>query len=305
VSDPVQQHYLPKKAYLSFFETLERPGYVWLYQRRKPPVLVNIERVAKERHLYSFVDAAGNYDVEIEQGLATLEGDARPILERFNKSEAPVGITAWEKEIVSWFIAYQAVRTPAQRRVIDVLTEGLIGTTESAALFYRGPQLHRAVQQTLETQVNRPLQADSMLAALDMADVIFPSIAMKRWALLRAASPVVTSDHPVALVPDPRVPPAYGTGGFLMAQVILPVGRHCILAMVNDDDVEPPTAPDEPIIVGSRQLEPRWLDRLNAHTIAHAEKYVFASENLAEVRRIFDATERPLRVSVISPFKRK
>ena len=73
MNKPVQHHYLPKNAYLKFFESAEKVGFVWMYQRGEEPIFVDINNAAKERHLYSFTDENGQYNTEFESALAEME----------------------------------------------------------------------------------------------------------------------------------------------------------------------------------------------------------------------------------------
>ena len=69
----MQQHYLPKGAYLKFFEVPHKPGAVYLYQREKDIVLTGIHNVAKEKHLYSFTDMEGKLNTTLEAMLGEFE----------------------------------------------------------------------------------------------------------------------------------------------------------------------------------------------------------------------------------------
>ncbi len=118
VKGPVQQHYLPKAAYLRFFEVPHRPGFVWMYQRQKEPILVSSERVAKERHLYSFTAEGGVLSTEMETHLQRIEDAARPILERLINAPGDVTISSDEEVTLALFASFQSHRTPGSRRAM-------------------------------------------------------------------------------------------------------------------------------------------------------------------------------------------
>ena len=111
MSQPVQHHYLPKNAYLKFFESPEKAGFVWMYQRGEEPIFVNTHNVAKERHLYSFTDQNGQYNTDLESALAEMEAVVTRILEKLNRIEGPTIISVQEKADLSLFLAMQVART--------------------------------------------------------------------------------------------------------------------------------------------------------------------------------------------------
>jgi len=111
----MQHHYLPKNAYLKFFQSPNKPEFVWMYQRRKEPIFVNIDNTAKERHLYSFMDENGQYNTELESTLAEMEMVTSKIFKKLNKVEGPIFISAQEKSELAYFLAMQITRTPAFR----------------------------------------------------------------------------------------------------------------------------------------------------------------------------------------------
>jgi hypothetical protein len=69
----MQQHYLPKRAYLRFFEVPNKLGCIYLYQRQKKIVLASLNNVAKEKHLYSFTDKDGQINSGLEEKLGIVE----------------------------------------------------------------------------------------------------------------------------------------------------------------------------------------------------------------------------------------
>lgn len=234
MSRPVQQHYLPKSAYLSFFEVPTKPGFIYFYQRDKKTILVNVHKVAKERYLYSFVGEDGNYNFEIEEMLADLETRAKPILAKLNDSRGPLYITAEEKVLLSTFISFQAVRTPAFIKTIQDVVAGFMEIY--ASTFAQNQEAFAAAVEKMkkvdpenfgdETDAKdlrkfildgeyeiQPKWDYSKAHALKAWDHVLPCILMKKIGVLRVdGEAFITSDHPVTLVRDPKAPPLYGGG---------------------------------------------------------------------------------------------
>ncbi len=128
----MQQHYLPKGAYLRFFEVPKRTGCIYLYQRQKEIVLASLNNVAKEKHLYSFTDKDGKLNLDLEKNLGIVEQDAAPVLEKLGRISESLDINVDEFNILLTFISLQAVRTPAFRRFIEQIYAAMWKTSMQA-----------------------------------------------------------------------------------------------------------------------------------------------------------------------------
>src|SRR6266851_4200320 len=118
MSKAIQTHYLPKKAYLSFFT---KPGArtIYMYQRDQPPIELTIENAGRERNLYCYRDAEGNLNSDVEKWFERLESGAYPTLGTLNEAleDFDLSLEDWRK--VSEFLAAQLLRTPAWRRKLE------------------------------------------------------------------------------------------------------------------------------------------------------------------------------------------
>src|SRR6266849_1692821 len=326
MSNPIQQHYLPKVAYLSFFENSQRPGFIYLYQRSTEPVLTNIKNVAQERYLYSFVDENGQYNFEIEKALETLEARTRPILQKLNQGPKSLPISAVEKGTLSEFIAYQAVRIPAfRRKVLQEINSKFLEVTALAMAQRKevlAAHMEKARQRNPSNSHEDTVSAEELQRlilegdftcsvsgddyflgqALQVGNHLFPAILMKKIFLLYVTgTSFITSDYPVFLLSDPNLG-LYGSG-FLMARILLPIGSHAILYLENENN---PTLLTEDQIVDVRyqKISPSKARWINKCTIAHAENYLFASEANEGIKKLFDRTKPPERFQVSHLFQK-
>ena len=295
MSKPVQQHYLPRGAYLTFFEDTGRPGFIWLYQRGREPVLSNMEKVAKERHLYSFVEKDGKMNTSLEKDLAELENQTRPILAKLNSGPATVELTAAEEFVLAWFVACQAVRTPAQRRVMQDLIGGMLP-----------PDVESEHLRDYALAGNYRVEAHTkfgMIIALEAAKEIVTTFLMKRLLVLRSAEVnFLTCDHPILRLTDPKAP-VWFRGGFLMAPVFFPIGSRAALVWMHDRKKTPPRSPGERILVPSKVLPAAKVRQYTKGIISNAEDYLFACEKNPFIRKLFDKTKRPERFELHNPFE--
>src|SRR5205823_3186107 len=92
---PKNQHYLPRKAYLSLFVVSNQPGQIYVYERNRQPQLSSINKFGRVKHLYSIDDRSGKRIYAIEDLLRRLEENAAPVLARL--SSAP-GRTSLSQE---------------------------------------------------------------------------------------------------------------------------------------------------------------------------------------------------------------
>ena len=67
--------------------------------------MVNTHRVAKERHLYSFMDETGGYNTTIEAALAEVEEEAKPVIGKLNHPTENLQVTAEEKARLVRFVS--------------------------------------------------------------------------------------------------------------------------------------------------------------------------------------------------------
>lgn len=110
MNQPVRHHFLP----ISYLQRFAVGGYVWLYDRkrqsfrRQKPI-----KTAAQRHRYSIEAADGGKSPVLEERLAVLEGDAKPL---FDKMIDRKSLTWDEREVVSYFLAVLFHRTPRRDR---------------------------------------------------------------------------------------------------------------------------------------------------------------------------------------------
>lgn len=325
MSKPIQHHYLPKNAYLKFFQSPEKPGFVWMYQRGEDPIFVNINNVAKERHLYSFTDEDGQYNTELESALAEMEAVASKIFEKLNKAEGPILITAQEKLELAYFLAMQVARTPAFRDSLKQQAAEFAKLHMQMLVSNKDAFTH-AVNKVKKERPNIPdVSFEEMQEfifgekytiemgnknyflkqAIQLGNHIYPTIMMKDMFILKSKSvEFITSDYPVALIPHPGVPAFYG-GGFLMSGILIPIGTNTALFCKNPGNPKEPPKKDEQIPLGYREASSAQAREVNKITINHAERFLFGATSDQKIKEIFDKTSVPKRFYINSPFSSK
>lgn len=325
MSQPKQHHYLPKNALLRFFESQEKEGFLWMYQRGKEPIFVNKDKIAKEKHLYSFANKDGSYNTELESALAEMEGVVSPILERLNSATQSITMTPQEKSELSYFLAMQVVRTPGFRSLLK---------KQAAEMIKLHMQMFASNKDAFanslkEVQKDNPNAPDVSIEemqdfifsekytiemgnesyflkqAIKLGDHIYPTIMMKDIFILKSKSvDFITSDYPVALISDPAVPPLYG-GGFLLSGILVPIGTNTALFCKNPKIPNEPTKFDKSIFIGYKDATASLADWVNNVVINHAERFLFSATKNLEINKKFDKTSPPKRFHMSSPFSKE
>jgi hypothetical protein len=325
MSQPVQHHYLPKEAYLKFFESPDKEDFVWLYQRNEKTILVNTKNVAKERHLYSFTDESGKHDTQLESALAEMEEVVSKILTKINNSDIPIVLTVQEKMDLSYFLAMQVARTPAFRDTLKLQTSEFAKLHMQMLVSDEDVFAHAMEEIKKEEPsvpdigikemqdfvfgekytINMSNENYFLKQAIQLGDHLYPTIMMKDMFVLRSPSvEIITSDYPVVLISNPNIPDFYA-GGFLMSGILIPIGTNSVLFCKNPDDPKIPPSTNDEFLVGYKEIPPAYARWINKVIIGHAERFLFSSTENSKIKNIFDKTSIPKRFHMSSPFSNK
>src|SRR3989442_239451 len=152
----MQQHYLPKGAYLSFFEIPDRPGLIYFYRRGEATIVVSTHNVAKEKNLYSFIDREGKLNDQVEIGLAEFEGLVIPLLTKLNAAREGFEITLHERNLLMTFVSLQAARTPTFRHMLkqsaarfsQIMMQGYASSKETFTKLFEGARKAAVIKDT-------------------------------------------------------------------------------------------------------------------------------------------------------------
>ncbi|GEM_PF-4898762 len=294
-----QPHYLPARAYLSNFQSPERPGYVFMYQRSKPAVPIPIDKAAREGNLYVYPT--------LEDAFTIAENAAQPIIQRINSSPATISLTGQEYADLALFVACQVIRTPAfiadLERKSEEFTRAIqrfIAQNESAfhsvvervrkdhpGLFKKPVDLERVRQSFISgnylLEANR---AHFVVEAAKLIDPLWEVLLTKIPRALRADEPVFfTSDYPVSKIRDARLPLGPGLG-FMQSTVMLPLGSSTTLLLENPVRVSP-VDQDSIVHVRVERVRLATAKQLTQITIRHSVNYLFAGFKNGRLERLF------------------
>lgn len=320
MNKPVQQHYLPKQLYLKSFSNKDKPGYIYLYKKdNKEPILVNINNVAKERHLYSLATDEGKYDYTIEEVLAKLEGEVKPIIDKLRQNSSMV-LTGHEKNRLSEFIAFQVVRTPAfinnqkamQESMYKSFARQMVKDQKGFTAYLEGLKKEKPQEfANIDADSIRKFILDGEFdikfdekskyflgISLELVPDIFRLMMVKKIVVIKSRTKeFITSDFPVLLIEDTDVPFQF-RGGFAYSDVLLPISPETLVYLKRED--KPSLVKNEKDVFEVRKysIYGKKVDEVNEVLTESAQKYIFSSFNSQSLAKSFAKTEAPQRFSV-------
>jgi hypothetical protein len=293
MSEPKRHHYLPQHAYLRFFSVNAAGKKVFQYQRGGRPFTTNLRNVGVERSLYSLTDPAGRPNQDLEKlVLSRLDGRTAPIMQRLNQEENQVVLSDDELDVLHNIVTFALLRTPAFRDALRRLGSELIGNpdrfyptmrAELSALGVPEEKIESHVENALQHVREVASQRDYWLIRVGrLATRTNDALRLKRVELLVVDNEmIVTSDHPVAL--------DY-TRGVLDSDLVFPVGSRRVLVM------QTATGGGNSVLP-IRKISASDARQLNKQTMRHAENFLYAEAAHEKIRRLFDGTIKPTRLT--------
>lgn len=232
-------------------------------------------------------------DDAVERALAETEAATSRVFRRIIEGVWPLSFD--DRMQLGHFISLQASRVPVKRRTQNELAAQLlrlqVGVEGKEALRRKldAPEFP-VTDETLEhtwALITRPEGAPIQLSnaahieqMLNLSDAILKYLIGRPWTLVRfRRRSLVTSDDPVALVPDPDDEPWQGTGFMTAWGITFPLTRKLGLLMSRPDAFIEAEIPSERVQAGEADQSRPGTTRLekffNYTTIASASQWVF------------------------------
>ncbi|WP_267891524.1 MULTISPECIES: DUF4238 domain-containing protein [unclassified Streptomyces] len=256
-----RRHHTVPRFYLKRFANAdERIMRVPLGGERAPRPC-GVKDVAVHNDFYSYPGDSGQLDDSVEIALSKLEGDAARVL-RMVVEEDCWPLPGPERKIMAGWTAAQYLRVPARRQAANEMFDDLTKITLAVG---GKPELRKR----LEVESGGPVSDEEVerkwaektdfssytakapvlhhLASMASGIPTAADVLMQRgWVLYRfKRKALITSDHPVTLVRDPRTPTWLGVGLATAHAVVIPLDRRVALMMSTPgipDRVKPPSA---------------------------------------------------------------
>lgn len=255
---------------------------------------IGVRDAAVGRDFYTMRDDVGNKVYIIEHMLAELEQQVAPHWKAMSESGEVYSKPEFAMALAP-YLAVQLCRTAKYRREYQ---EHMEFAFQEMARAYMGKDDMDTARHFLESigwdpsedlvdivlaivrGEDRPLgfHANELVFAVlrsvpDIADVLV----RRPWAIIPADASLVTTDHPVILVRDPKTHTVKGTGVAGAGVIYAPISPTQVLVSANPRDHWP------------SRLDAEWVHAINVHSAYFAEKWLYAETAFAKGP---DLTER-------------
>ena len=222
------QHYVPKFLLRNF--GTGKKDQVWVYDKQcGRSFQTNAKNVASENRFYDFVIDGETYS--LEDSLSKIESRTKPVISKILGSDSISVLDLEERNILSWFLAIQFIRTRSFREqwaeLPRILRRKLESLGEEVA---PGSQAAALMEEPSENQV----KIDTARMILAAPETYGPHFFNKVWFLAKTtpSHPFILGDNPVSLQNHVEMEP-YGNIGLAVRgiQIYLPLSTTRALAM--------------------------------------------------------------------------
>lgn len=285
-----RRHHTVPLFYLRGFAKDEQIATVRLPGQRRFLQSVRDATVAKD---FYALDGHEDGPDAIERALSDIEGATATVFQKIADGVWP--LDAEDRATLSYFIALQATRVPAQRRTVDHLAAQMlrlqIGAGGKAGLRAElekdGREVGDKLVDTMWEQATRPegppvkrSKAEHIGQMLELSEELLKYIIGRPWSLVRfGARSLITSDAPVGLVRNPNDESRSGVGFVTASGITFPLSRKIGLIM---SDVAPLIELEVPVeevhrgIADTVQAGSTSFERFfNGYTTVNASEWLF------------------------------
>lgn len=250
MNTPKRHHYLP----IFYLEKFSKNNILSVFDRElneyreQSPI-----STAVKKHYYTIEDNDGNKNVEIEKFLSQIEGDAKPIIAKLEKSEK---ISEEDKERLSAFISFLMNRVPDFEKSTNKVFEKLIEMTGNMMFCDEKSTKSVIDQHEQKTGEKKGISPEELFKfhkegkykyvihrnfSLEMMIKTSIEIAhyfnQMNWLLLHAPhiTSFITTDNPFVIIPPENLKTSvYGTGiATPGAKKIIPLTQSLCLIMLD------------------------------------------------------------------------
>jgi len=245
----IQQHFVTAAYLTGFTPNGMRNANLCVYERNEGRTFpARPDKVAKRRNYYSIPLGNGAYNDSVDDMITALENQATPVLRKL--VEHDYAISSFERALFAHLIAFQELRTPWTRSMLDQIALRTTELTMAGAARVPGYLEHIleiageekvSAKQLRDAMRNRRivLQAEphaSLPLLVQTAPTIGNIYVQMQWAILRTDKPLfVTSDAPVVRR-DPGYKGGMWGGGLSSptVEIWFPLSRNSVLLMRPD-----------------------------------------------------------------------
>jgi hypothetical protein len=222
------QHYVPQFLLRQFGHGKKDRVHVFDKQTSRS-FATNAKNVASESAFYNF--RVGQHKATLEPGLANLESQTKPLIQRMLDQDSASVFSAKEKALLCAFLAVQFTRTRAFREQWRSLPE-MLG--ERLRAMSTSPEQLASVEEYIRLPDENQTKVEMARIMMKAPSDFGPHFANKRWLLIATTRdrPFLICDNPLALQNSIDMKP-YGNLGLAVRgiEIYLPLSPTRALAM--------------------------------------------------------------------------
>ncbi|MBU5214582.1 DUF4238 domain-containing protein [Heyndrickxia oleronia] len=243
MSDPVKQHYVPQ-SYLNYFTN--ESGNLHAYVKKSDRYIQQTPRnTGYQKHFYT-LDINGEKDYSIEKMLAEhVDSLYKPVIEKINNNEP---LTTTDKQNLAIFIAFQHLRTPAQRKNYDGSVDDFYKQVYKIIFEMKKVyNLHDGLNETEINQLQDIVQNEkyevqvpkenSLKFMLDFSEKMSSMLSKHNFVILKASkkSSFITTDNPYCMVKE-NWSPEWSGYGIINTKKFFPLTPRYLLMLKDPGD---------------------------------------------------------------------
>lgn len=292
-------HYVPQ-FYLKNF-SIPDSNQIYVYRRNRDIFKTNIRKIASVNNFYTFIDKKKKRNRNLEKQFSVLEADSAPIIKRIINTEK-FNLNDKEKNILSNFITFLFVRDIRFRKKTKDIHSNIMKKSQKI-LLEQNKDAYRRLSERAGISFKNDSEfedycefiakekydltfenEDYFLAfAVDLGNDLVKYIFAKSWNLFLSekSSFFITSDSPVSLIKNSKLPDFIGLG-FLNDLILLPISPKKCLFLSNDFDN------DGKII----SLKDEKVKLVNTNTMIFSDISLFSNYISEEIKNSFNAVNK-------------
>lgn len=259
-NEPIRQHLVPRMYLRAFCASPGEREQIYAFDLAQGRAFkTSIANVAVMRHFYTLGLGQEQPSYAVEDALARLESDVKPILDQIIDTE-DIALGTEQRWVFANFLSTLFMRTRQGLQMIHGHREE-IRTTGGQPGFRLSPSYKEGLL-GLDGDGMRELFAKTVIAVGGRLSTLFDSM---HWCLFRVADGhLITSENPLVVYHDTEMRWGIGTPG---THIHLPLSPKLVLHISKE-----PLMPSQ----GTYDLPAAGAQGLNGLTVLSAEQYLFS-----------------------------
>ncbi|MGD6992138.1 DUF4238 domain-containing protein [Sutcliffiella horikoshii] len=268
MSNPKKQHFVPQ-VYLNHFT--DDSGFLHIYDRVKDEFRKQTPANAGySKHFYT-LEHNGEKDYSIEKGLAThVDNLYKPVMEKIKNKET---LTQTDRENLAVFVAFQHLRTPAQRKNYNSMVDDFYKQTSKLIFSFKKAygqlgelteQESSALEETVENgkfDVQVPKE-HSLQFMLEFSEEMSQMLSNHNFIIVEASSKsaFISSDNPYCMVKE-KGEPDWSGYGIVNTAKFFPLSPRYLLVLKDPGNKVVYMKHDKATVRQLNILTAKWSDR--------------------------------------------